>query len=83
MEHVSFCPYRLNINYNWSSIQQTEHTAPVFFNGELRDVNVVEVCKEVEESGKQVETPGVKIQSKLRRVILTGIRQRRSESRNR
>ena len=48
MEHVSFCPHRINIDYDWSSVQQTEHTSPVTFTGAPRDVDVAEVCKEVE-----------------------------------
>jgi hypothetical protein len=59
MEHVSFCPYRVNINYNWSSVQQTEHTAPVIFTGKPRDVDIAEVCKEVEEGSKPVDAPGM------------------------
>jgi hypothetical protein len=63
MEHVSFCPYRIGINFNWSSVQQTEHTAPVFFTGKPRDVNVAEVCKEVEEKSKAVEPESIVWQS--------------------
>lgn len=54
MEHVSFCPYRTNINYNWSSVQQTEHAPPVTFTA-TPAVDIIEACKDKEDSEKQAE----------------------------
>ena len=45
MENVSFCPYRTQINYDWSSIQTTPFTPPKTFRGDASDLALLEACK--------------------------------------
>ena len=58
--HVSFCPYRISINPQWTAVQVTEHaepltfsrkpqftkyTAPVTFTGTAKDLELLDACK--------------------------------------
>jgi len=59
MEHVSYCPYRTQINYDWSGVQTTQReepvndwqpvqttkfSAPITFTGTAKDLGLLDAC---------------------------------------